>query len=74
MNGRVSGRVSPGCLRRVAVLYSACGGGGNVQSNDSRPDVLEIILVLFLAMVVGIALLTVLGPQIETLVFRLTGR
>lgn len=50
------------------------GRGAIVQSNDSKPDAREVLLVLFLATVVVVALLTVLGSQIETLVFRLTGR
>lgn len=69
--GAVNGRQLPvagGCailwLRRCV----------SVQSNDSKPDALEIILVLFLTLVVIVALLTILGPQIEALVFRLTGR
>ena len=35
---------------------------------------MEILLVLFLAFVLIVALLTILGPQIEDLVFRATGR
>ncbi len=45
-----------------------------MHSNDSKPDALEVALVLFLTVVVIVALLTILGPQIEALVFRLTGR
>ena len=45
-----------------------------MESNDSKPSASEIILVIFLATVIVVALLTIFGPQIETLVFRLTGR
>ncbi len=34
----------------------------------------EIVLVIFLAFVLIVALLTILGPQIEELVLRATGR
>jgi hypothetical protein len=46
----------------------------DVESGNGKPEALEIILVIFLALVVIVALLTVLGPQIEAIVFHLTGR
>ena len=46
----------------------------DVRNNDGGQERLEILLVLFLAFVVLVALLTILGPQIEDLVQRTTGR
>jgi len=35
---------------------------------------MEVVLVVFLTLVITIALLTILGPQIESFVHSLTGR
>lgn len=45
-----------------------------MDKHDSGQERLEILLVLFLLFVVIFALLTVLGPQIQDLVQRVTGR
>jgi Flp pilus assembly pilin Flp len=45
-----------------------------VESNDNGPDKIEVALVLFLVFVVIIAILTILGPQIESFVRTATGR
>jgi Tfp pilus assembly major pilin PilA len=45
-----------------------------VDNNDNRPDKMEIALVIFLVCVVIIAVLTILGPQIESVVRTATGR
>ena len=44
------------------------------QHNDSTPGPLEIALVVFLALVVLIAVLTILSPQLEAFIYNLTGR
>lgn len=45
-----------------------------MPGNESRPEPLEVALVIFLIFVIIIALLTILGPQIEALVYALTGK
>jgi|GEM_PF-6871945 len=45
-----------------------------MSGNGSKPEPLEVALVVFLFFVIIIALLTILGPQIEALVYSLTGR
>jgi hypothetical protein len=45
-----------------------------MTGNDSQPDIMEIVLVVFLTLVVIIAILTILGPQIESFVRTATGR
>jgi hypothetical protein len=45
-----------------------------VANNESKPDIMEIALIVFLILVVIVAVLTILGPQIEGMVQRMTGR
>ncbi len=45
-----------------------------MPSNQNKPETIEVVLVVFLTLVVIVAVLTILGPQIETLVHSLTGR
>ena len=45
-----------------------------MSNNTSRPEPMEVALVIFLVLVVVFALLTILGPQIEAFVYSLTGR
>ncbi len=42
--------------------------------HDGGQERMEIVLILFLTFVLIVALLTILGPQIEDLVLRVTGR
>ncbi len=35
---------------------------------------MEVVLIIFLTLVVIVAILTILGPQIETFIHSLTGR
>ena len=53
--------------------YPVCVAIGDL-SGDGKPEASDVILVIFLTLVVIVALLTVLGPQIEAIVFGLTGR
>lgn len=43
-------------------------------SDDGGEERTEVLLVVFLGFVLVFALLTILGPQIESLVHGLTGR
>jgi hypothetical protein len=45
-----------------------------VFSDKSGQERAEILLVVFLAFVALVAILTILGPQIDSLVLRMTGR
>jgi hypothetical protein len=45
-----------------------------LANDGGKPETTEVILVVFLALVVLVALLTILGPQIEAFVQRVTGR
>jgi hypothetical protein len=45
-----------------------------VPGNDSGTDRREAALVLFLVFVIIVTVLTILGPQIQSTVYNLTGR
>jgi len=45
-----------------------------VHAEDGGQELLELLLIAFLVAVVLIAVLTILGPQIDSAVHSLTGR